>query len=759
MAKGLLVVESPAKATTLKRYLGKDIAVLACMGHIKNLPKSKLGVDVENGYKAEFVTIKGKANVLKELKAAAKKVDNIYLAPDPDREGEAIAAHLAEEIGGKGKTVYRVLFNEITKKAVLEAMKNVGQINVNKVNAQMARRILDRLVGYKISPLLWEKVRKGLSAGRVQSVAMRLIVEREKEVRAFVPKEYWTIDGKAESSTPPPFEVRLAHYKGEKIEIGSAEDASKATDAIRSASLVITRVEKKERKRHPYAPFITSSLQQDASRKLRFAAKRTMSVAQRLYEGLEVGEEGPVGLITYMRTDSTRVSDDAITEAREFIGKELGAAFLPAQPIVYKTSKSAQDAHEAIRPTSVERTPDKLRKYLPKEEMAVYELVWKRFVASQMSSAVFDVTSVDISAGEYTLRATGSIMKFAGFLKLYEETKEMETDTGDDADKRLPSDLAEGLKLTLIEITPNQHFTQPPPRYTEATLIRELEEKGVGRPSTYAGILDVIQEREYCEAQDRKLTPTELGMLVTDLIVESFPDIVNVEFTAQMEGELDQVEEGKKSWTEALDDFYKPFVIDLEKAKTTMRNVRSEAEKTDVVCEKCGKPMVIKFGRFGKFMACAGYPECKNTKKLDKEGGVVEKPEAIPDEPTDGVCEKCGSPMVIKTGRFGRYIACSRYPECKTTKQIGIGIMCPKPGCGGELGRKRTKKGKTFYGCSNYATTKCDFAVWDEPILEPCPLCAHPFLVKKNLKTGSQIKCPNKECAYKRDLEVDEPAA
>ena len=756
MAKGLLVVESPAKATTLKRYLGKDIAVLASMGHIKNLPKSKLGVEVENGYKAEFVTIKGKASVLKELKAAAKKVDTIYLAPDPDREGEAIAAHLAEEIGGKGKTVYRVLFNEITKKAVIAAMENVGEINANKVNAQMARRILDRLVGYKISPLLWDKVRKGLSAGRVQSVAMRLIVEREKEVRAFVPKEYWTIDGMAESSLPPPFEVRLAHYKGEKIEIGSAEDAQKATDSINSANLVITRVEKKERKRHPYAPFITSTLQQDASRKLRFAAKRTMGVAQRLYEGLDVGEEGPVGLITYMRTDSTRVSDDAIKEAREFIGRDLGAAYLPAQPIVYKTNKSAQDAHEAIRPTSVERTPDKMRQYLPKDEMAVYELVWKRFVASQMSSAVFDVTSVDIAAGEYTLRATGSIMKFAGFLKLYEETKETEADAGDDADKRLPSDLAEGLKLKLIEIKPNQHFTQPPPRYTEATLIRELEEKGVGRPSTYAGILDVIQEREYCEAVERKLTPTELGMLVTDLLVESFPDIVNVEFTAQMEGELDQVEEGKKGWTEALDDFYKPFVIDLEKAKTTMRNVRSEAEKTDVVCDKCGKPMVVKFGRFGKFLACTGYPECKSTKKLDKDGSVVEKPEAPPDEPTDGVCEKCGSPMVIKTGRFGRYIACSRYPECKTTKQIGIGIMCPKPGCGGELGRKRTKAGKTFYGCGNYP--KCDFAVWDEPVKEPCPECAHPFLVKKVLKTGVQLKCPNKECGYKKELEGNEPA-
>ncbi|MBI5815529.1 MAG: type I DNA topoisomerase [Nitrospinae bacterium] len=752
MGKGLVVVESPAKATTLKRYLGKDMDVLASMGHIKNLPKSKLGVDIENGYKPEFVTIKGKAKVLKELKDAAKRVDTIYLAPDPDREGEAIAAHLADEIGGKGKKIYRVLFNEITKKAVQAAINNPGEIDTDKVNAQMARRILDRLVGYKISPLLWEKVRKGLSAGRVQSVALRIIVERENEIKAFVAKEYWTIEGSAQSKTPPPFEVKLAQYKGEKIEIDNGERAEEAVNAIRAAALVISKVEKKERRRNPFAPFITSTLQQDASKKLRYNAKRTMSVAQKLYEGMNIGDEGPTGLITYMRTDSTRISEEAVAEARKFVLREYGQDYLPAQPNIYRTSKSAQDAHEAIRPTSVERTPESVKKFLGKEDLALYELIWKRFVACQMAQAVFDVTGVDITAGDYTLRATGSIMKFAGFLKVYEETREQTNgEAVDDQDKRLPADLAEGQTVNLADIKPLQHFTQPPPRYTEASLIRELEEKGIGRPSTYAGIVSVIQEREYCSIEDRKLVPAELGMLVSGLLVENFPDILNVEFTAQMEGELDQVEEGKKRWTSALDDFYRPFEADLEKAKKNMRNVKAEAEKTDHVCDKCGKPMVIKFGRFGRFLACSGYPECKNTMKLDKDGSAVAKPEAPPDEPTDLKCEKCGSPMVIKTGRFGRYIACARYPECKTTKQIGIGVKCPREGCGGELVRKRTKTGKNFYGCGNYP--KCDFATWDEPVAEKCPDCGHPFLVKKILKSGEFLKCPNKECGFKKDME------
>jgi DNA topoisomerase-1 len=749
MAKGLVIVESPAKASTLKRYLGKDMQVLASVGHIKNLPKSKLGVDIDNGYTPEFVTIKGKAKVIKEIKAAAKKADVIYLAPDPDREGEAIADHIASEIG-EGKILYRVTFNEITKKAVQAAIANPGVIDQNRVYAQNARRILDRLVGYKLSPLLWDKVRKGLSAGRVQSVALRLIVEREREIEKFKAVEYWTIEGSVEATDPPAFDIKLLHINGKKAEIGGEAEAATITEAIKKARLAINKIEKKERKRNPVPPFITSTLQQEASRKLRYNARRTMSIAQRLYEGLEVGEEGQVGLITYMRTDSTRIADEAVEATRAYVTAEYGAPYLPKEAVVYKTKKSAQDAHEAIRPTDVTRSPDKVKKFLSKEEFSIYELIWKRFVACQMSSAVMDVTTVDVETGPYTLRATGSIMKFAGFLKVYEETVEDKKGEDDDGkDKRLPETIREGEALKLLTLEQNQHFTQPPPRYTEAALIRSLEEVGIGRPSTYAGIVSTIQEREYTTSDDRRLSPTELGTLVTDLLVENFPDILNTEFTAQMENELDQVEEGKKEWTKALDDFYKPFEIDLEKAKLNMRNVKAEAEKTDIVCDKCGKPMVIKFGRFGKFVACSGYPECKNTMKLAKDGSIQEKPEQLPDEPTDFTCPTCGKPMVKRHGRFGEFIACVDYPTCKTTKQIGIGVACPREGCGGELVRKMTRMRKVFYGCDQYP--KCDFAVWDEPYQEKCPDCGHPFLVKKHLKKGTFIRCPVKECGYVRE--------
>ena len=758
--KSLVIVESPAKASTLKKYLGKDFQVVASVGHIKNLPKSKLGVDVDQGFTAQFVTIKGKEKVIKQIKDEAKKADVIYLAPDPDREGEAIASHIAGEIG-EGKQIFRVQFNEITKKAVLKAMEERGQIDQNRVNAQMARRILDRLMGYNLSPLLWDKVRKGLSAGRVQSVALRLVVEREREILAFTPEEYWTITALLDGKSPPPFEARAFHYKGEKFKISNQEEADKVEAAVRAAGLVIRRVEKKERKRNPIAPFITSTLQQEASRKLRFYARKTMSVAQKLYEGMDVGEETPVGLITYMRTDSTRVSAEAVAEAREFIVKNYGPDYMPEKPNEYKTKKSAQDAHEAIRPTSVARTPEMVKDKLSKEEFALYELIWKRFLSSQMTPAVMDTTTVDIEAGEYTLRATGSIMKFDGFLKLYEEsvdtpTQDSDKDEKDDKEKRLPADLAEGDKLKLSDLTKKQSFTQPPPRYTEAMLIKEMEEKGIGRPSTYAGIMETIQEREYCKTEDRKLSPSELGMLVSDLLVESFPDIVNVQFTAQMEDELDLVEEGSKVWTNALTDFYTPFKQDLDRAKKSMRNVKAEAEKTDLVCDKCGKPMVIKFGRFGKFLACTGYPECKSTRKLDKNGMPEEKKETPPDEPTDFKCDKCGSPMVIKTGRFGRYIACEKYPECKTTRQISIGVKCPRPECGGDMVRKRSRAGKTFYGCDQYP--KCDYSVWAEPVAEACPDCGHPILVKKVLKAGAFLACPEKECKFKKPAPEETPA-
>ncbi len=750
MAKALVIVESPAKASTLKQYLGKGYNVMATVGHIKNLPKSKLGVDLENGYKPEFVTIKGKGPVLKSLKAAAKKADEIYLAPDPDREGEAIAHHIAEETS-KGKKIYRVLFNEITKKAVKDAMKNRGEINQNRVNAQMARRVLDRLMGYKLSPLLWEKVRKGLSAGRVQSVALRLVVEREKEILAFEPVEYWSLVAQVEGKTPPPFEAKLLHHHGKKIEVGSEEQSAEIAEVIKSADLAISKIEKKNRKRNPSAPFITSTLQQEASRKLRYSARRTMGIAQKLYEGMDVGEGDPVGLITYMRTDSTRVSAEALSSVRDLINEKYGAKYLPKDPNFYKKKKAAQDAHEAIRPTSAMRTPDSIRSKLTKDEMALYELIWKRFVSSQMTPAQMDITAVDIKAEDYTLRATGSILKFDGFLKVYEETSDQpNTNAQADGDKLLPANLAQGDKLKLLDLEQKQHFTQPPPRFTEAMLIKELEEKGIGRPSTYAGIMETIQEREYCATEERRLTPTEMGVLVTELLVENFPDIVNVEFTAKMEGDLDLVEEGAKEWTSALDDFYKPFEKDLEKAKTNMRNVKSEAEKTDHKCDKCGKEMVIKFGRFGKFLACSGYPECKNTMKLEKDGTVAEKQEAPPDEPTDHICEKCGSPMVIKTGRFGRFIACSKYPECKTTKQISTGIKCPNKECEGELVKRRTKRGRIFYGCDKYP--KCEFTTWAEPHDEPCPQCEYTFLTIKALKSGTFMACANKECNYKKEM-------
>ncbi|VAX25388.1 DNA topoisomerase I [hydrothermal vent metagenome] len=756
MSKSLVIVESPAKASTLKKYLGKNYDVMATVGHIKNLPKSKLGVDIENGYLPTFVTIKGKGEIIKKLKAAAKKADTIYLAPDPDREGEAIATHIAGELG-KNKKVYRVEFNEITKKAVLKAMKNFHEINQNLANAQMARRVLDRLMGYKLSPLLWEKVRRGLSAGRVQSVALRLIVEREREIQAFNPVEYWSIIGTVEGKSPPPFEIKVFQHKGKKAEIGSGEQAEKIAKIIEASDLVISKIEKKERKRNPSAPFITSTLQQEASSKMRYSAKRTMGIAQKLYEGMDVGEGDPVGLITYMRTDSNRVSDEAVSEVRSYIKDSFGANYLPKDPIKYKTKKSAQDAHEAIRPTSALRSPESIKPKLSKDEFALYELIWKRFVSSQMTQAVLDLTSVDVKVDDYTLRASGSILKFDGFLKVYEEIRDNGApEPKDEKDKRLPPDLKENDKLKLLNLERKQHFTQPPPRFSEAMLIRELEEKGIGRPSTYAGIMGVIQEREYCDSVDRRLTPSELGMLVTDLLVENFPDIVNVEFTAKMEEDLDQVEDGKKEWTVALDDFYKPFQAALEKAQVNMRNVKTEVEKTDHVCEKCGKEMVIKFGRFGKFLACSGYPECKNTKQIEKDGTVstVEQP---PDEPTDFKCEKCGTPMVIKTGRFGRFIACGNYPECKTTKAIGIGIKCPRPGCGGELTKKRSRRGKFFYGCDKYPD--CDFAVWSEPVDEPCPQCEYTFLTKKVLKSGTFLSCANKECGYKKEIDESEEAA
>jgi len=749
--KSLVVVESPAKARTIKKYLGAGFTVKASVGHVMDLPKSKLGVDVENGFEPEYVVLRDKKKVISEIRDAAMAVEHVYLAPDPDREGEAIAWHIAEQVKDVNPNIQRVLFNEITRKGITEALKKPTVLNTNKTDAQQARRILDRLVGYEISPILWKKVRRGLSAGRVQSVAVRMICDREVEIGEFKPEEYWTVDCDCHAAEPPPFTARILKWKGDKAEPKTQVEAEEIAAELRAGDARVASVEKKERRRRPQPPFITSKLQQEAARKLRFSAKKTMALAQRLYEGMELGEEGPVGLITYMRTDSTRISDDAISEVRAFVEQRYGKEYLPGEPVIYKTAKSAQDAHEAIRPTSMELPPEKVAQLIKHDEAAdlvkLYTLIWNRFVACQMEPAVYDQTTVDIDRGAATLRATGQVMKFAGYTAVYmeQESDDEEAAKAAETDKLLPP-LAEGDQVFLDEIRPEQHFTQPPPRFSEASLVKELEEKGIGRPSTYAAILSTIVDRGYVDRRERRFFPTELGTLVNQLLVESFPEIVDAGFTAQMEQDLDKVEDGERDWRDLLGVFYKPFSADLVKAKEHMRDVKREEIATDYVCEKCGKPMVIKWGRNGSFLACQGYPECRNTKEIQR--GLDGKIEIVPEATTDEVCENCSAPMVVKRGRFGSFLACSRYPDCKTTKPISLGVTCPRENCGGFLTEKRSRRGKNFYGCSNYAKTGCDFVAWDRPIPEPCPECGAKFLVKKETRAGTTVKCLS--CDYKK---------
>jgi DNA topoisomerase-1 len=747
--KSLVIVESPAKAKTIAKYLGKDYTVKASVGHIMDLPKSKLGVDIEKDFEPKYIVIKGKAPVVKELKSAAKKADRILLATDPDREGEAIAAHVAEAISGsiKHSEVYRVLFNEITKKAILLAIKNPGKIDINKVDAQQARRILDRLVGYQISPILWKKVRRGLSAGRVQSVAMRLICEREEEIKAFVPEEFWSLTALLEGTIPPQFEAKLIKKDEEKLRVKTNDEVKSILADLEGKQYAVTKVEKKERRRNPVAPFTTSKLQQEGGRKLGFTSKRTMGIAQSLYEGVDVGTEGTVGLITYMRTDSTRVGKEAQDEARELIANKYGKDYVPEKPPVYPVAKSAQEAHEAIRPTSVLREPDEIKQYLEPDQYKLYKLIWNRFVASQMNPAIIDQTSVDIKAGGYTFRATGSVVKFPGFMAVYmEEKAEDQAPSEEENGEAVLPPLVEGDALTLIKLDPKQHFTQPPPRFSEALLVKTLEEKGIGRPSTYAAIISTIQERDYVNKVENKFRPTELGVLVTDLLVNHFPVIMDVAFTAKMEEELDKIEEGEMPWVEAVKEFYKPFNESLEKAQAEMKDFKAELTPTDINCEKCGKPMVIKWGRNGQFLACSGYPDCKNTKPfIRREDGVVE---AAPEETTDEICPKCGSGMVVKRGRFGKFLACSRYPECNHTQGMSTGVLCPEDG--GKIVERRSRFGKMFYSCANYPA--CKFAVWYKPIPRACPQCNAPFLLEKySKKTGPYIACMKKECGYKEE--------
>jgi DNA topoisomerase I len=804
LPKSLVIVESPTKAKTINKYLGKDYEVEASLGHIKDLPKSQLGVDLESDdFTTEYVVIPGKEKVVAKLKKMAKGAVAIYLAPDPDREGEAIAAHLEEELsenGSKkkkkgGTPFHRVTFNEITKKAVQEAFKHPRDIDRNLVDAQQTRRVLDRIVGYQVSPLLWDKVRRGLSAGRVQTVALRLIVEREREVKAFEKKEYWTIDAHLYGGKPPAFDARFVGRGDEKTEVPNEEESKKITSALEHAQWSVRNIEKKERRRSPAPPFTTSKLQQDGSRKLRFSVKRVMMIAQRLYEGVELGDEGSVGLITYMRTDSVQVSPDALTEVRELVGATYGKDFLPDQPNVYKSRKAAQEAHEAIRPSSVARHPDEIKKYLQEDEYKVYKLIWQRFVASQMTPAVFDQTSIDIEAKaaseSFTFRVTGSVLKFEGFLKVYEESKDSKDEEDEALKHKLPP-LEVGQKLTLRELKPEQHFTEPPPRFNEASLVKELEERGIGRPSTYSTIISTIQERQYVQKIGGKFIPTETGLVVTDLLVKNFEEIFDPAYTARLEEELDEIEEGKEKWTDALGEFYKKFEKDLRYAEKHMENVKRMEKPTDEKCERCGSPLVLKWGkhgsfyacssykkddpesctftkenpvnlpefdtaempetgqdeycencgrvmvlkrgRFGQFMACTGYPDCKTTRRLDQG-------KRVPDVPLEELCPKCGRNMVLRHGRYGEFISCSGYPECKYIKQNFIGVKCPLCADGELVEKKARRRGNTFYGCSNYPN--CEFTSAYKPVPEACPQCGSPYLLEKHLKSGSLLICPN----------------
>jgi DNA topoisomerase-1 len=755
LSKSLVIVESPTKTRTLKKYLGPDFDVAATVGHIKDLPVKELGISVEEGFKAKYTTIQGKEKVVRALKKAAANLDDIYLAPDPDREGEAIAWHTAELLKKKGRRFYRVLFHELTENAIRAAMASPQKLDENKYQSQQARRTLDRLVGYQVSPVLWKKVQRGLSAGRVQSVAVRMICEREREIQAFEPKEYWSITAELEGDTPPAFLAKLVKKDNKKCQIANQEASQAILLDLQGARFTVEKVVKKTQRRKPLPPFTTSKLQQEAIRKLGFSAKKTMAVAQQLYEGLEAAEGGPVGLITYMRTDSTRIAQDAVTEARQLIQDEFGHAYLPDKPHVFKNKKQAQDAHEAIRPTSVFRKPKDVDRFLSKDQQALYDLIWKRFVASQMEVAVIDQTSITISAGSYIFQATGSVVRFPGFMTLYISSNEDQAPSGDT--ETLPP-LSEGMALTCHRLEPKQHFTQPPPRFSEASLVKELEENGIGRPSTYATILTTIRGKGYVELVKKRFRPTELGLIVNDLLIESFPDVLNVDFTAHMEDSLDQIEEGKTDSLTVLEDFYRSFKQDLERAEKQMQSVRGDGLPVDLRCPACDKPLKIKIGRNGPFLACSGYPACTFTQNYTRnEKGKIEIAQPPNDQPTDEMCEKCGSPMVQKQGRFGPFLACSAYPACKNTRSLKgkdpskaepTGVRCPEKGCDGELVSRRSRRGKVFYGCSRYPS--CTFAIWDRPVTKPCPQCGAPFLVESTSKSyGPHLRCLDKECGYK----------
>jgi DNA topoisomerase-1 len=799
MAKDLIIVESPAKVKTIKKFLGEKFAVEASVGHIRDLPQKKLGVDEKNGFEPLYGVIPGKQKVVDQLAKAASKAKTVYLAPDPDREGEAIAWHIAQIIQGSSAAVKRIQFNEITAKAVREALEHPREINEKLFESQQARRILDRLVGYKISPLLWKKVAKGISAGRVQSVALKLVVEREKERLAFKPEEYWLFRARLDAGTPPPFEAELAKIGGKAAHVGSAEAAQALEDEIAKLPFVVTAVVEKERKKSPPPPFITSTLQQAANQRLGYAAKKTMGAAQKLYEGVDLGERGTQALITYMRTDSTRIAGEARDAAREYITEQLGQEFYPAKPRVFKSKAGAQDAHEAIRPIDVHVTPKDVAGLLPKDQFMVYKLIWERFVASQMAEARFWDTTAAIASGRAEFKAKGERLLFPGYLKVYGQDAEEDAES---AQKALPP-LKKDQELKLQGIRKEQKFTQPPPRYTEASLVKELEEKGIGRPSTYAAIISTLLDRDYARLEEKRFAPTELGVTVSDRLSDHFKSIMDVGFTAGMEEALDQVAEGKKDWRALLEDFAKDLNADLAKASKEMGD-----ETTGLNCPECAKPLKAKFGRTGPFLSCSGYPECKFTSNFTRDpDGTYHLAERVANADSGLACPACGKPMLVKIGKRGPFLACSGYPECKSTsnftrnedgsyafahtpesappevvgscpecgkdvlfkktrtgsrfyscsgypkckyiKPFSTGVACPREGCGGELVEKSSRYGKLFYSCSSYP--KCDMAVWDWPVAEKCPECASPILVKKQSKRyGEHLACPVKTCKYRK---------
>lgn len=756
MSKPLIVVESPTKVRTIKKYIGSNYNVTATAGHVKDLPPKEIGIDIENGFKPKYLTIKGKQNIIKSLKSAAANAEDIYLAPDPDREGEAIAFHTAEILKQKGRIFHRVLFHELTKNGITEALNHPQALNQSKYDAQQARRILDRLVGYQVSPLLWRKVQGGLSAGRVQSVAVRIICDREREIQAFEPEEYWSITALLEGENPPAFEAKLVKKDDQKLAIPNQQSAEQILAALSSEQFTVDAVINKTVKRNPLPPFITSKLQQEAIQKLRFTAKKTMIVAQQLYEGIDLGPGEPTGLITYMRTDSTRIAAEAAQEAIQLVQETFGKDFAADQQRFFANKNKAQDAHEAIRPTSVYHTPEKMAPYLNEDQLNLYTLIWKRFVASQMSQALIDQKTVSIKAGPYTFSVSGSTIRFQGYMRCYLSA---DSEAENDKKKQELPDLSEGAPLELRNLEPKQHFTQPPPRFSEASLVKELEENGIGRPSTYATILSTIQEKGYVELINRYFRPNELGFIVTDLLVQNFPDLFNVAFTAKLENDLDRVETSETDFQNVLNQFYQPFSEKLELAKEGMLSIKGVGVETPHACPVCGTKLHVKVGKNGPFLACNGYPECTYSRNFTRD----EKGNIVPIEPSaelaDGrVCDKCGKPMVVRQGKYGEFLACSGYPQCKNTQSLQAGaagkttgVHCPEKSCTGELVERKSKRGKIFYGCNRYPD--CTFATWDKPVDQRCPVCDAPFLVEKTTKKeGVFMKCLTEDCDYKKPL-------